>query len=126
MESFQANEFGRLIFLYLSKGDDLLQCIRSEIERRNLSSGMVVSAIGSLRKVVYHYIGSLEDTPRDIFRTIEGPLELASIQGLILEGTPHLHLVVSEEGSVYAGHLEERSEERRVGKECRSRWSPYH
>ena len=22
--------------------------------------------------------------------------------------------------------LEERSEERRVGKECRSRWSPYH
>src|SRR2546422_9628143 len=23
-------------------------------------------------------------------------------------------------------HLEVRSEERRVGKECRSRWSPYH
>ena len=22
--------------------------------------------------------------------------------------------------------IEERSEERRVGKECRSRWSPYH
>src|SRR3712207_6998991 len=25
-----------------------------------------------------------------------------------------------------AGFLQERSEERRVGKECRSRWSPYH
>src|SRR2546422_11737290 len=24
------------------------------------------------------------------------------------------------------GHRSERSEERRVGKECRSRWSPYH
>ena len=24
------------------------------------------------------------------------------------------------------GQLEYRSEERRVGKECRSRWSPYH
>src|SRR2546422_11204435 len=23
-------------------------------------------------------------------------------------------------------HLQDRSEERRVGKECRSRWSPYH
>ena len=23
-------------------------------------------------------------------------------------------------------HLDDRSEERRVGKECRSRWSPYH
>ena len=29
---------------------------------------------------------------------------------------------ISEPGSVEKG----RSEERRVGKECRSRWSPYH
>src|SRR5256885_17243875 len=26
----------------------------------------------------------------------------------------------------WLGHVLERSEERRVGKECRSRWSPYH
>src|SRR5690349_24671277 len=26
----------------------------------------------------------------------------------------------------YGGVVPERSEERRVGKECRSRWSPYH
>ena len=26
----------------------------------------------------------------------------------------------------YAFELKKRSEERRVGKECRSRWSPYH
>ena len=25
-----------------------------------------------------------------------------------------------------AGDVDDRSEERRVGKECRSRWSPYH
>ena len=27
---------------------------------------------------------------------------------------------------VKCNHLSQRSEERRVGKECRSRWSPYH
>ena len=26
----------------------------------------------------------------------------------------------------FEGALQQRSEERRVGKECRSRWSPYH
>ena len=26
----------------------------------------------------------------------------------------------------YLSKIEQRSEERRVGKECRSRWSPYH
>ena len=28
--------------------------------------------------------------------------------------------------SALVGALKQRSEERRVGKECRSRWSPYH
>ena len=28
--------------------------------------------------------------------------------------------------SAFMGGLNHRSEERRVGKECRSRWSPYH
>ena len=33
-----------------------------------------------------------------------------------------------EEGAkvILMAHLGRRSEERRVGKECRSRWSPYH
>ena len=29
-------------------------------------------------------------------------------------------------GNIYSGGYNPRSEERRVGKECRSRWSPYH
>src|SRR3712207_6873924 len=33
---------------------------------------------------------------------------------------------VAADEPVLAGHRVERSEERRVGKECRSRWSPYH
>src|SRR5438874_10058127 len=41
--------------------------------------------------------------------------------GINEEGTPFLVM------EYIAGKtLEERSEERRVGKECRSRWSPYH
>src|SRR2546422_10057852 len=34
-------------------------------------------------------------------------------------------LIRSKEGRTHLRHLL-RSEERRVGKECRSRWSPYH
>jgi hypothetical protein len=36
-------------------------------------------------------------------------------------------VIVGEHGQVEGSILAEmRSEERRVGKECRSRWSPYH
>ena len=34
--------------------------------------------------------------------------------------------IAAESGLAESYILESRSEERRVGKECRSRWSPYH
>src|SRR5256885_5538311 len=34
--------------------------------------------------------------------------------------------VIAGRKSYLAGRMPKRSEERRVGKECRSRWSPYH
>ena len=34
--------------------------------------------------------------------------------------------LLSAEGAVDENDVKARSEERRVGKECRSRWSPYH
>ena len=35
-------------------------------------------------------------------------------------------VVIAKESSNAKEYLRQRSEERRVGKECRSRWSPYH
>ena len=48
----------------------------------------------------------------------------------ILYGTPLLYAslgeLLTERSGVLNLGVERRSEERRVGKECRSRWSPYH
>ena len=50
----------------------------------------------------------------------------------ILEHLPDAVFIVDGAGTVSYTHLDVykrqtlRSEERRVGKECRSRWSPYH
>src|SRR5256886_7931222 len=43
------------------------------------------------------------------------------------DGTQREGLSLSVDDKLKIAHrLDERSEERRVGKECRSRWSPYH
>ena len=44
------------------------------------------------------------------------------VKNLSRQGAPHGTLAAAEFQSAGKG----RSEERRVGKECRSRWSPYH
>ena len=58
-----------------------------------------------------------------------------TVAGRDLTGLPLYILLQSEVAEVmgrenysdgYTTHNLDRSEERRVGKECRSRWSPYH
>ena len=44
----------------------------------------------------------------------------------LLEATHYLRLALTEAVKEARVRAEQRSEERRVGKECRSRWSPYH
>ena len=48
--------------------------------------------------------------------TTNNPLDFSTRKRMIQELYPEI--------DVY--YVEDRSEERRVGKECRSRWSPYH
>ena len=43
----------------------------------------------------------------------------------VVDGATSIELTFAD-GSKSAGDIVTRSEERRVGKECRSRWSPYH
>ena len=51
-----------------------------------------------------------------------------SLSCICISGTPKRRAkLLSEKADIYTANYEQiRSEERRVGKECRSRWSPYH
>ena len=51
-----------------------------------------------------------------------------AIMEQIAQEMPELSLIDEDYGQLEMGAEEDqyRSEERRVGKECRSRWSPYH
>src|SRR2546422_10254979 len=54
--------------------------------------------------------------------------EIYMNMGLTAEQLQHKYGIPREEQDAFAlrSHQNARSEERRVGKECRSRWSPYH
>ena len=61
------------------------------------------------------------------------PLYVFAQSGITVRGSvsdtrkePVIGAIVIVKGNVNQGTIVLRSEERRVGKECRSRWSPYH
>src|SRR3712207_9146849 len=66
---------------------------------------------------------TVDGTDYDIYRldAVEGAEKLPFSLKVLLEN----QLRTEDGANITADHIR-RSEERRVGKECRSRWSPYH
>ena len=63
----------------------------------------------------------MPDDNTGVVSTIIG--DIVGVSFLVAKPNRHELLTLADDPTV---KLEVRSEERRVGKECRSRWSPYH
>lgn len=107
MVSFCKEGAGRLVVMNLERGDLLLESIRGELAQLGIRDAVITSAIGSLSKVCLHRVTGMEREPVDEFITLEKPMELASLQGIVVDGHPHFHMVVSDLEQAYTGHLEE-------------------
>ena len=90
-------------------------------------------AIDRPPEAVWAYLTDLSKAPkwRTMFRSMEvvggGPLGPDSKLRVVMEGYGKVSERIIETTAFEAPRRwVTRSEERRVGKECRSRWSPYH
>ena len=86
MRTYTTNQYGRTVIIHLGKGEKLLESLTEEIKRLHLKNGILLSAIGSLRKASLHVITSTDDWPVNQFITVEKPIELGAAQGLIING----------------------------------------
>ena len=106
MVNYKGEGTGRVFVIGLKRGDLLLESIVETIRKENIKEAIITSAIGSLQKVVLHRVIGTGREPDDEFITLEQPMELASLQGLVVDGQPHFHMVVSDTQAAYTGHLE--------------------
>jgi predicted DNA-binding protein with PD1-like motif len=111
MNIMHASVATEIITVGFAPGEMLLESIREVIRIQDIQNGAVISGIGTLKTCNMHYVTDCGFPPTDRIFSLEKPLELLSINGLIANGEPHLHIVVScGEHEVYAGHLEDGSE----------------
>lgn len=107
MQSFSTREIGRIFVLRLDPADYVLESILDLIKRENLKDAVVISGIGTLDHCILHMVMTTGYPSVQHFEHWENkPLELAHISGIIANGEPHLHAVVSDSEKAYSGHLE--------------------
>ena len=71
-------------------------------------------------------IQSVEDLEGKIIAVENGAQGQLELNALIEQGRKYTPRVYEDVSGIMDASIRSRSEERRVGKECRSRWSPYH
>jgi len=112
MTYFTGENTGRVHLLHLTNGDDIIKSIRQACAELGVKTGIVTSGIGSLRRMVYHYTDALTEQPKDVHVDKNAIGELVCMQGIILEGEPHLHAMFTEAGGeiCHGAHVEEGCE----------------
>ena len=100
-----------------------------EMRERKKELGFTYSQIAELSGVplgtVQKVLGGITTTPR--YETLMALEQvLGESEGMFLREPKSAYLTKSQGDYTLDDYYLIRSEERRVGKECRSRWSPYH
>jgi hypothetical protein len=106
---FTASNVGpfEVVVVGVAPGELLLETIEAAIAEHDVQNGAVVSGIGTLKVCRMHHIEHDRFPPDDRIYTLEKPLEVSNISGIIADGSPHLHMTVGYRDEVaLAGHLE--------------------
>ena len=84
----------------LRRGDDLMLSIREICREKNISAGVVLSAVGCISE------GRVRDASGVTVREISEHCEIVSLNGTVSENRCHLHIALSKEDlSTIGDHL---------------------
>ncbi len=111
MEAIKCHLTSEMILVRFDPGEDLLKGLREVIRAEGIRTGVVVSGIGTLSDCRFHH--AVAGYPPDLmtrhqeYFELKGSYEIASVQGIIADGQPHLHLTLCDKNHTVAGHLED-------------------
>jgi len=108
MLSFKAPGPVRTFMVTFRRGDDIIEELRVLFKKEGIESALITSGIGSLDVCKLHTITNTGLPPQERYFSLEGPIEVGSLQGSVAGGEPHIHVVVHDvaQDKVYVGHLE--------------------
>ena len=102
--SFDASRF---VALRLDPGEDVLLSLRAVVEEQRIRNAAILSGVGSLDRYHFHVVQTTNMPPGNTFVQGEGPFDILTITGLVVDGQVHAHITFSNSELAMGGHLEE-------------------
>src|ERR687894_994795 len=103
-ESFSASRF---VALRLDPGQDVLLSLRAAAAEQGIRNAAILCGVGSLDRYHFHVVKTTNMPPGNTFVQGEGPFDILTVTGLVVDGGVHAHITFSNTELAMGGHLEE-------------------
>lgn len=103
----QSSRIGEVMVIRLNSGDDILLSIREAVAEHGIKNALLLGAMGSVTHYHVHVVETAALPPRDVFLKGEVPLDILSLNGVVMNGRVHAHISFSGTALTMGGHLEQ-------------------
>ena len=96
-----------LCYIRLNSGDDVLSSLKEAVKTHGIKNAIIISGMGSVTNHHFHVVASTNLPPGDDFIKGDNPSDIVNVNGLIVNGRVHAHIIHSDRDIAYGGHLED-------------------
>jgi hypothetical protein len=98
--------FTRVVVVRLKRGTDLLDGLKKAVEQEKIRNAAILSGVGSLTSYHVHAVDNTTFPARNVYYKAEGPQDLLNVNGCVIDGRIHAHIIFSDDEKGLGGHLE--------------------
>ena len=103
---FSSFNLSKIHILRVDPGEDILASVEQFIAEANLKQAVVLGGYGTMAAYHLHWVTHNRIPTDNLFRKGEGGIEILSMNGLVVDGEPHIHITLSNPDGAFGGHLE--------------------
>lgn len=96
----------RIHVVRVDPGEDVLESIGRFLRTAKVQQAVVLGAYGTLAAYRLHWVTHNRIPTENVFRHGEGGIEILSMNGLVVDGEPHIHTALATPEGAFGGHLE--------------------
>ena len=101
-----SGDFTRIVVVRLKRGMDLLDGLKKAVVQEKIRNAAILSGVGSLTAYHVHAVSNTTLPAQNVFYKAEGPQDLLNVNGCVMDGRVHAHIVFSDNQKGLGGHLE--------------------
>ena len=97
----------KLHLFRMDENEDILLTLKRIVAEKRIKNAVILSGVGSVKSFHYHVVASGENPPKEEFSQAICPSDIVNINGMVIDGRIHSHIVLSDKEKCYGGHLEQ-------------------